>query len=190
MKYLKDFELITESDTQTYRKLQFIREQIRNITKTIRDIDWRKTTDGEVSDIRTSLDGLSSLINRKSKYIFEHLEERNIKTEIEKLLYDERTQILFTHGSWRVYEYLTDNILNDKKGDFTTTLSFSKEVKDGRSLKIHGPEIEKIFLNKKVEIDGKTIRIKDIKFIQMDEQESDSDSRYYSFYYNITFEIK
>lgn len=38
MKYLKDFELITESDSQTYRKLQFIREQIRNITKTIRDV--------------------------------------------------------------------------------------------------------------------------------------------------------
>lgn len=67
MKHLKDFDLITESDTQTYRKLQFIREQIRNITKTIREIDWKKTTDGETSDIVISLDNLSSLINKKAK---------------------------------------------------------------------------------------------------------------------------
>ena len=67
MKHLKNFNLITESDTQTYRKLQFIREQIRNITKTIREIDWKNTTDGEKGDIIISLDGLSSLINKIGK---------------------------------------------------------------------------------------------------------------------------
>jgi hypothetical protein len=59
--------LLNESDTQTYRKLQFIREQIRNITKTIREVDWKKTTDGEKSDISDSLENLVSLVKNKAK---------------------------------------------------------------------------------------------------------------------------
>ena len=67
MKHLQEFELINESDNQNYKKLQFIREQIRNITKTIRDVDWKKTTDGEKSGIVDSLDGLVTLIKNKTK---------------------------------------------------------------------------------------------------------------------------
>jgi hypothetical protein len=62
MKHLKDIELLNESDSQTYRKIQFIKEQIRNITKTIRDIDWNKTTINEKSDIKELLTNLSMLI--------------------------------------------------------------------------------------------------------------------------------
>ena len=67
MKHLKDFELITESDSQTYRKLQFIREQIRNITRTVRDVDWNRTTDGEKGDIVDSLENLTSLVKNKTR---------------------------------------------------------------------------------------------------------------------------
>jgi len=67
MKHLEEFNLINESDNQTYKKLQFIREQIRNITKTVRDVDWNKTTDGEKSDIVDSLDNLTSLVKNKTK---------------------------------------------------------------------------------------------------------------------------
>ena len=64
MKHIKEFELITESDNQTYKKLQFIREQIRNITKTVRDVDWKKTTDGEKGDITNSLENLIDLVKK------------------------------------------------------------------------------------------------------------------------------
>ena len=64
MKHLKDFELINESDNQNYKKLQFIREQIRNITKTVRDVDWKKTTDGEKGDITNSLENLIDLVKK------------------------------------------------------------------------------------------------------------------------------
>jgi len=67
MKHLKDFDQINESDNQNYKKLQFIREQIRNITKTVRDVDWMKTTDGEKSDITVSLENLVDLVKNKSK---------------------------------------------------------------------------------------------------------------------------
>jgi len=58
---------LNESDNQTYRKLQFIREQIRNITKTVRDVDWERTTDGEKSDITYSLESLIGLVKNKIK---------------------------------------------------------------------------------------------------------------------------
>ena len=67
MKHLEEFQLITESDNQTYKKLQFIREQIRNITKTIRDVDWKRTTDGEKLDIMDSLDNLVTLVKKETK---------------------------------------------------------------------------------------------------------------------------
>jgi hypothetical protein len=67
MKHLEEFNLINESDNQTYKKFQFIREQIRNITKTVRDVDWNKTTDGEKSDIVDSLDNLTSLVKNKAR---------------------------------------------------------------------------------------------------------------------------
>ena len=67
MKHLEEFNLINESDNQTYKKLQFIREQIRNITKTVRDVDWNRATDGEKSDIIDSLDNLTSLVKNKAR---------------------------------------------------------------------------------------------------------------------------
>lgn len=71
MKHLKEFELneniINESDNQTWRKLQFIKEQIRNITKTIREIDWAHTTPNEKSSILLSLDSLKTVLTDVSK---------------------------------------------------------------------------------------------------------------------------
>lgn len=72
MKHLKDLELndnfpINESDNQTWRKIQFIKEQIRNITKTIREIDWAHTTPNEKDDIILSLDNLKSTFINVSK---------------------------------------------------------------------------------------------------------------------------
>jgi len=67
MKHLEEFNLINESDNQTYKKLQFIREQIRNITRTVRDVDWSRTTDGEKSNIIDSLDNLTSLVKNKAR---------------------------------------------------------------------------------------------------------------------------
>lgn len=64
MKHLKDIDLLNESDSQTYRKIQFIKEQIRNITKTIRDINWDKTTINEKKDIEDSLEKLVFLIKK------------------------------------------------------------------------------------------------------------------------------
>jgi hypothetical protein len=57
---------IFESDSQTFKKLQFIREQIRNITRIIRDIDWRKTTENERGDIIYSLENLTDLAKNKT----------------------------------------------------------------------------------------------------------------------------
>ncbi len=67
MKHLEEFDLINESDSQNYKKLQFIREQIRNITKTIRDVDWKKITDGEKTSISGSLETLVDLIKKINK---------------------------------------------------------------------------------------------------------------------------
>jgi hypothetical protein len=64
MKHLKEFELITESDTYTYNKLQFIRKHIKDLRSLIRDVDWKRTTGGEMTDIITSLNNLSELIKK------------------------------------------------------------------------------------------------------------------------------
>ena len=119
---------------------------------------------------------------------FKLFENKEIEDKIESLLYCD--EVSLTRFSYQIVKDLTDNLLNDNNGDYVTRLSFVDEVKDGRSLRYYGPEVEKYFKNKEVKIDGKTIRIKSIKFDEAEEQPSESLSRYINYWYNVTFEIK
>lgn len=55
-------EVLQESDNQTYRKISFIRECIKNIRKTIKEIDWEKATPNEKDSINTDLQKLLNLL--------------------------------------------------------------------------------------------------------------------------------
>lgn len=55
-------EVLQESDNQTYRKISFIRECIKNIRKTIKEIDWEKATLNEKNSINTDLQKLLNLL--------------------------------------------------------------------------------------------------------------------------------
>ncbi len=55
-------KLILESDTQTYKKLQFIRASVNNIQRTLRQIDWSKATENEKRDIKGSIQRLIQII--------------------------------------------------------------------------------------------------------------------------------
>ena len=55
-------KLILESDTQTYKKLQFIRASVNNIQRILRQIDWSKATENEKRDIKGSIQRLIQII--------------------------------------------------------------------------------------------------------------------------------
>ena len=57
IKKYKSFQL-NESDTQTYRKLSFIRDCIKNIRRTLKDIDWEKATENERNEIFAEIQNL------------------------------------------------------------------------------------------------------------------------------------
>jgi len=55
-------EVLSESDNQTYKKISFVRECIKNIRKTIKEIDWKKTTENERTSIGDDLQKLTELL--------------------------------------------------------------------------------------------------------------------------------
>lgn len=76
-------------------------------------------------------------------------------------------------------------IEGNKKTD-KVVISFTDEVKDGRSPRFNQREILKL-KNKKFNFDNQSIVINDIKLLNMDTQESDSS---YSIYYRYQYELK
>jgi hypothetical protein len=55
-------EILLESEQQTYKKLQFIKDSIFNIRKTLRDIDWSEATQNEKSKLIDMLNDLPKII--------------------------------------------------------------------------------------------------------------------------------
>jgi len=55
-------QTLLESDTQTHKRLQFIRASVNNIQRTLRQIDWSKATENEKRDVKGSIQRLVQII--------------------------------------------------------------------------------------------------------------------------------
>ena len=78
--------------------------------------------------------------------------------------------------------------LKDKVSSPTIRLCFTEEIKDGRSPRF-STNRPLALKGKKLELNGITIAIKDIKFSNQESQESDSSSEYIEYYFDTTLEI-
>jgi len=68
MNKIKKYDsFLNESDNQTYKKLSFVRDCIKNIRKTLKDINWEKATENEKIEIYSEIEKLLKSINENEK---------------------------------------------------------------------------------------------------------------------------
>ena len=160
-----------------YYKNQYMDEPI-----SVKLVDKKEWSNGEIESLILKKDDGYILTLKKDEleYLFQK------KLIIDGYFFTKKFDdfVSYQIGYYPEQSFGLIEIIDNKKLNGNFTLSFVEEVKDGRSSSFNVSKPLKL-KNKTFSYNGISLKINNIKYIDSNQQESESDNEYFNYYYNI-----